>query len=72
MKKGYGFIIRDDAQPDVFVHNTAVRFGSKLAQDDKVEFEIETGQRGPKAAHVRLIPTAALTTNNQIKNYGIH
>ena len=57
-KKGYGFITQAEG-PDVFLHASALRFGFKPAQGDAVEFEIEQGQRGPKAAHVRLNETAA-------------
>ena len=70
-ERGYGFIVRDDGQPDIFVHCSAVRYGKSkdLKPEDQVEFEVETGHRGPKAAHVRLIePAAAVNpTNKKIK-----
>ena len=52
--KGYGFIGRDDGQPDVFVHYSAITSeGYKSLQEgDKVEFEITQGQKGPQAANV--------------------
>jgi CspA family cold shock protein len=62
VNKGYGFIVRDDGQADVFVHASAVRFGRKLEKSDRVEFEITNGQRGAKAANVRLTEIAAKTT----------
>jgi CspA family cold shock protein len=65
-KKGFGFIVRDDA-PDVFVHGSAVRYGTKLNQGDLVEFEIENSQRGERAARVRLIQPAAQQTSPTIK-----
>ena len=50
--KGFGFITRDDGQPDVFVHISAVeRSGMRgLAEGQKVSFEIATDRRSGKAA----------------------
>ena len=52
--KGFGFITPDDGGKDLFVHTTAVENGS-LNDDDKVEFEIGEGQKGPCAIQVRKI-----------------
>jgi CspA family cold shock protein len=51
--KGFGFI-RQDNGPDVFVHFSAIQSeGFKsLAENDKVEFEITQGPKGPQAANV--------------------
>ncbi len=53
--KGFGFIQRDDGQPDAFVHISAVeRAGmSNLNEGDRLKFEIEIDRRG-KAAAVNL------------------
>ena len=50
--KGFGFIQRDDGQPDAFVHISAVeRAGlSSLNEGDRVEFELEIDRRGKTAA----------------------
>ncbi len=50
-RKGYGFITRDEGK-DVFVHFSGIRAGGprSLNEGDKVEFSIETGDRGPSAA----------------------
>jgi len=50
--KGFGFIQRDDGQPDAFVHISAVeRAGMQtLNEGDKLEFELEVDRRGKYAA----------------------
>lgn len=55
--KGFGFVQRDDGQPDAFVHISAVeRAGmSNLNEGDRLEFEIEVDRRG-KFAAVNLVP----------------
>ena len=50
--KGFGFITPDDGGKDLFVHISAVEQG-QLNDDDKVEFEIGEGQKGPCAVQVR-------------------
>lgn len=55
--KGFGFIQRDDGQPDAFVHISAVeRAGlTSLNEGDRLEFELEVDRRGKYAA-VNLVP----------------
>ena len=50
--KGFGFIQRDDGQPDAFVHISAVeRAGmTNLNEGDRLQFEIEVDRRGKYAA----------------------
>jgi len=50
--KGFGFIQRDDGQPDAFVHISAVeRAGmANLNEGDRLQFEIEVDRRGKYAA----------------------
>ena len=52
--KGFGFIGRDDGGADVFIHFSAIaEEGYKsLQENDRVEFEILAGQKGPQAANV--------------------
>ncbi len=55
-KKGYGFITKEDGG-DVFVHYSAIQMnGFKTLQEgQKVEFEIQKGQKGPQAVNVRVV-----------------
>ena len=55
--KGFGFITRDDGQPDAFVHISAVeRSGMQgLNEGDRLEFDIEVDRRGKYSA-VNLAP----------------
>jgi CspA family cold shock protein len=50
--KGFGFIAADDGK-EYFVHITAIPEGMTLEEDDAVTFDIEEGDRGPKAANVK-------------------
>lgn len=52
--KNFGFIEPDDGEKDLFVHRSDVEGGS-LKEGDRVEFESEAGERGPKAANVKII-----------------
>lgn len=53
-QKGFGFLQREDGQPDVFVHYSSVLGDGfkSLAEGDKVQFEVIEADRGPKAANV--------------------
>lgn len=50
--KGFGFIQRDDGQPDAFVHISAVEKAGMptLNEGDKLNFELEVDRRGKHAA----------------------
>ncbi|MGH3319596.1 MAG: cold-shock protein [Streptosporangiaceae bacterium] len=56
--KGYGFITPDEGGGDVFVHYSAIDSGQSdgfrnLADDQRVEFEVTQGRKGPQAEQVR-------------------
>lgn len=55
-QKGFGFITSSDGR-DVFVHHTAIMGeGFKTLQEwAEVQFEIEKGEKGPRAARVTVI-----------------
>jgi CspA family cold shock protein len=52
-EKGYGFITRD-AGDDVFVHFRAIKGDGyrSLQEGDRVQFDVERGQKGLQAANV--------------------
>ena len=52
-RKGYGFIEQEEGD-DIFVHHSAINMSGfrTLAEGDRVEFEIEVGDRGPAAKNV--------------------
>ncbi len=55
-KKGFGFLSHDDGT-DLFVHYSGIiGNGFKtLNEGDRVEFEVEKGDKGPRAVQVRAI-----------------
>lgn len=50
--KGFGFITPDDGGKDLFVHVSGVENGT-LHENDKVEYEVGDGQKGPCAVQVK-------------------
>ena len=51
--KGFGFIAGSDGK-EYFVHKTGIKEGVTISENDAVTFDIEEGDRGPKAANVAL------------------
>lgn len=49
--KGFGFISGEDGK-DYFVHSSGLVAGIKVKEGDAVIFEIEQGDKGPKAVKV--------------------
>ncbi len=49
--KGFGFIVDDESQSDVFVHATGLV--DKVAQNDKVTYDVKDGKKGLNAINVK-------------------
>jgi CspA family cold shock protein len=54
-EKGYGFIAQEGDGDDVFVHYSAIQSNGykTLDENQKVEFDVTQGPKGPQAENVR-------------------
>ena len=52
-EKGYGFIKDDESWKEYFVHVSGLT--DKVAQNDKVSFDLEQGKKGINAVNVKVI-----------------
>ena len=52
-EKGFGFVIDDKTGEELFVHASGLI--DQISQDDKVEFEIIDGKKGPNCVDVKKI-----------------
>jgi len=55
-QKGYGFIIPESGEKDIFVHisNIEMEGWKTLREGQKVSYEVAEGQKGPEA--VKVVP----------------
>lgn len=51
--KGFGFIVPEDGSKDVFVHSSGLL--DEIRENDKVEYEVESGPKGLNASNVKVI-----------------
>ena len=49
--KGFGFIAGEDGT-EYFAHKTGLGAGVQLNEGDSVTFDVEQGDRGPKAVNI--------------------
>jgi CspA family cold shock protein len=53
--KGFGFITPEDGTKDLFVHHTGISGEGhrSLSEGEKVTYDAEAGDKGPKAVNVK-------------------
>lgn len=57
LRKGYGFIIRDDGE-EIFFHKSNIKYTgirNTLYENQKVSFEVENSPKGQKAINIKVI-----------------
>jgi len=52
--RGFGFITGEDGN-DVYVNVSEIQGGVVLAVGDAVEYDVESGERGPRAKNVKKV-----------------
>lgn len=71
-RKGYGFITTEEGE-DVFVHYSAIKGDDDdfktLNENDKVQFEVVEGEKGPQASEVVVTEEANPYNQGGNRNY---
>ena len=57
-RKGYGFVKGDDGE-DYFLHNTALKEGVTVSENDRVSFDPAKTEKGKQAQNVALLEKAS-------------
>lgn len=55
--KGFGFITPDGGGKDLFAHHSEIQNSGgfrSLSENQRVQFEVKAGQKGPQASNIRL------------------
>ncbi len=72
-RKGFGFITPDEGDKDVFVHHTAITTMNdefaNLNENDKVEFDVNQGEKGLEAKNVKVTDAAPPQSREQRGRY---
>ena len=65
-KKGFGFISKDNSDEDVFVHFSSIASdGFKtLKEGQKVEFDVESSDKGPQARNVKALTSESVEASD--------
>lgn len=55
--RGFGFITPTEGTKDLFAHYSEIRSDGfkSLAENQRVEFEVKQGPKGPQAANIRVV-----------------
>lgn len=53
--RGYGFIEPEEGGDDIFVHHSDIKGAYDLKEGQKVEFEVQSSQKGPRAINVNIV-----------------
>jgi CspA family cold shock protein len=51
--KGFGFIVPTNGDSEIFVHSTGLI--DEIRENDKVEYDVESGKKGLNAVNVKVI-----------------
>ncbi len=53
--RGYGFIEPDEGGEDIFLHHSELQGVDTVEEGQRVEFDVQTTEKGPRAVRVKLI-----------------